>query len=106
LIRDANLYHVSDRPDGIRWDGIEYWDSQSGRGVVYAFRGSVAGESAHRFVLAGLDMAKRYRLHFEDGSAADREAAGSELMGAGLEVDLPNPLSSELVFIEDASGKR
>ena len=26
LIRDARLYHVSDRPDGVHWDGIEYWD--------------------------------------------------------------------------------
>jgi hypothetical protein len=26
LIRDASLYHVSPRPDGVRWDGIQYWD--------------------------------------------------------------------------------
>jgi len=26
-------------------------------------------------------------------------------MGQGLKVSLPNPLSSELVFFEDASGK-
>ncbi|HEV2473715.1 MAG TPA: glycoside hydrolase family 36 protein, partial [Chthonomonadales bacterium] len=26
LIRDARLYHVSARPDGARWDGMEYWD--------------------------------------------------------------------------------
>ena len=48
LIRDANLYHVSERPDGIRWDGIEYWNPQRGQGVVYAFRGSVADENEHR----------------------------------------------------------
>jgi hypothetical protein len=105
LIRDANLYHVSERPDGIRWDGIEYWNPQRGQGVVYAFRGSVADENEHRFVLAGLDKAKRYRLHFEGAGAPDQEAAGSELMGQGLKVSLPNPLSSELVFFEDASGK-
>ena len=26
LIRDAELYHVSERPDGIHWDGMEYFD--------------------------------------------------------------------------------
>jgi len=38
LIRDAKLYHVTPRPDGIHWDGIEYWDSARGKGVVFAFR--------------------------------------------------------------------
>lgn len=106
LIRDANLYHVSERPDGIHWDGVEFWNPQSGRGVVYAFHGSVADENEHRFVLAGLDRAKGYRLHFEDGSAPDQEATGSELMKQGLKVNLPHPLSSELILLEDASGKR
>ncbi len=101
LIRDARLYHVSPRPDGVHWDGMEYWDPARGKGVVFAFRGAIADEARHRFVLAGLNAAKSYRLHFEDGSAPDREAMGRELMGAGLEVNLRDPLSSELVFIEE-----
>jgi hypothetical protein len=101
LIRDAHLYHVSDRPDGIHWDGVEYWDPSRKKGVVYAFRGSVADESEHRFVLAGLKAGMRYKLHFEDGSATDREALGGELMGPGLTVMLKNALSSELVLIEE-----
>lgn len=104
LIRDAQLYHISERPDGVRWDGMQYWDPKQGEGVVFAFRGTVAGESEHRFVLSGLDAAKRYKLHFEDGSAVDRTATGRELMGTGLEVHLPNPLSSELVFLEQAGS--
>jgi len=105
LIRDARLFHVSDRPDGVRWDGLEYWDPARDKGVLYAFRGTVANEAEHRFVLAGLDAAKRYRLHFQDGSAPDAEATGRELMGAGVTVHLREPLSSELVFLEDAAGK-
>ena len=99
LIRDAHLYHVSARPDGVHWDGIEYWDPARGKGVVFAFRGSTADDAEHRFVLAGLDPGKKYRLHFQDGSAPDRTAAGSELMDPGLRVQLQNPLSSELVFL-------
>jgi alpha-galactosidase len=104
LIRDADLYHVSERPDGVRWDGLEYWDAARGKGVVYAFRGKTADEPEHRFVLEGLKARGRYRLHFEDGSAPDRDASGSDLMGAGLAVHLPEPLSSELVFLQELHG--
>ncbi len=105
LIRDAGLYHVSSRPDGVHWDGVEYWDPAARSGVVFAFRGSGPAETAHRFVLAGLDAGRSYRLHFQDGSAPDRVAGGSELMGTGLEVRLPLPLSSELVFLQVASAR-
>jgi len=105
LIRDAKLYHVSNRPDGVHWDGIEYWDSARGKGVLYAFRGTDPDEAAHRFVLAGLDAHKHYKLHFEDGSAADREATGRELMESGVAVHLASTLSSELVFLECGAEK-
>jgi alpha-galactosidase len=106
LIRDARLYHVSARPDGVHWDGVEYWDPARGRGVVFAFRGSAPDEAEHRFVLAGLDAGKRYRLHFQDGSAPDREGTGSELMGAGVVVRLGSALSSELVFLSEEDPGR
>ena len=102
FIRDAQLYHVSPRPDGVHWDGMEYWDPARSKGVVYAFRGSVADEAEHRFVLSGLSSHQRYQLHFQDGSAPDRDASGSELMSAGLAVQLRDPNSSELVFLEEA----
>ena len=105
LIRDANLYHVSARPDGVHWDGMEYWDPARGKGVLFAFRGSVPDQPEHRFVLAGLVPHKHYLLHFQDGTAPDRQAIGSELMDQGLLVELRQPLSSELVFIADAPGK-
>jgi alpha-galactosidase len=101
LIRDARLYHVSPRPDGVHWDGVEYWDPQHPKGVVFAFRGSASDEPDHRFVLAGLEAAKQYRLHFQDGTAPDRTAGGSELMNQGLQIRLENPLSSELVFLTE-----
>ena len=105
LIRDARLYHISSRPDGVHWDGIQYWDPALAKGVLFAFRGSTSDESEHRFVLAGLDPAKKYRLHFQDGSSPDSSAAGKELMETGALVRLPKPLSSELVFLTE-QGKQ
>jgi hypothetical protein len=99
LIRDADLYHVSDRPDGVHWDGIEYFSSLRARGVLYAFRGSGGDNASHRFVLRGLEPRQRYRIHFQDrGTSADYIARGGELLRSGVEVRLAGPLSSELVF--------
>jgi alpha-galactosidase len=103
LIRDASLYHISARPDGIHWDGVEYWDAQRRQGVVYAFHGTDEFENAHRFKLKGLAPDERYRLAFYDHSASDRRETGLELMESGLKVALPLPNSSELIFIESES---
>jgi alpha-galactosidase len=105
LIREADLYHISPRPDGVRWDAVEYWQPRTRQGVVYAFHGSETGEGAHSFVLAGLSPEKHYLLHFEDGSSADRDVSGSELMQSGLKVNLPAPLSSELVFLTEIATR-
>ena len=99
LIRDAELFHISARPDGVHWDGMEYWDPARGQGVVFAFRGSEPAASEHRFVLAGLDARAMYRLHFEDGTSPDARLSGERLMSSGLPVALREPLTSELVFL-------
>lgn len=98
LIRDGHLFHITPRPDGIHWDGIEYFSPAQQQGVLYAFRGSIAGEPAHHYRLAGLDPSGTYLLHFQDGSSRDTSISGRDLMTAGLRVALNNPLSSELVF--------
>ena len=99
LIRDADLYHISARPDGVHWDGIEYWDPNRLRGVVYAFRGTVANEKVHSFVLKGLNSSTRYAISFHDHTSADRTSTGRELMEHGLKVNLPLENSSELILI-------
>ena len=101
LIREAGLYHVADRPDGVHWDGIEYYSVRQRHGVLYAFRGSTENEPTHQFRLQGLGPRIRYRLHFQDlGSGADIIKSGQTLMRDGIRVDLPLPYSSELVFID------
>ncbi len=99
LIRDAELFHISPRPDGVHWDGMEYWDPAQHKGVVFAFHGSSSIEPEHHFVLAGLDPHQHYHLHFEDGTAPDTNLTGQSLMTTGLTVTLPQPQSSELISI-------
>lgn len=98
LIVDGRLYHVSERPDGKRWDGMQYHDPRNGKGVLFAFRGS-EGDAEHRFLLRGLDPDAPYRLTFEDGSQPSRRESGKALMEEGLAVRLEEPGTSELVLI-------
>jgi len=103
MIRDAQLFHISARPDGVHWDGMEYWDPARGRGVIFAFHGSDVTEPTHRFVLSGLNARASYHLHFEDGASPDATATGQQLMTSGLQVVLRQPLSSELIFLSGAN---
>jgi hypothetical protein len=97
LIRDALLYHVSPRPDGVHWDAVEYFDPQRQRGVVYVFRGSTAAAD-HRIVLHGLRARVNYHLRFHDHSSSNLTISGRELMSTGLLLHLRASNSSELVF--------
>ena len=100
LIRDAKLYHVSPRPDGVHWDGMEYWDSDLQKGVLYAFHGTTENEKSHAFQLEGLNSSGHYLLRFHDHSSPDKKVSGKELLTRGVKVALPLPNSSELVFID------
>ncbi len=101
FIRDADLYHISQRPDGIEWDGMEYFDVDRKAGVVFAFRGSVENQNSHTFPLKGLRPEGIYHLHFQDQSSPDGKMTGRELSEKGLTVKLPAANSSELVFLSE-----
>jgi alpha-galactosidase len=98
LIRTADIYHVSDRPDGVHWDGMEYFDPATNDGVLLAFRGSTQAERSHVFKLQGLATTLQYRISSQDRSFTDYTASGEQLMELGITVDKPVPNSSEIVF--------
>jgi hypothetical protein len=104
LIRKADLYHVSPRPDGVGWDGMEYYDRTSGRGVLYAFHGTSPADTEHRFRLLGLDSEGTYRVHSQDGGTTSGVMAGQELLQRGISVRLPLSSSSDLIFLEKVAS--
>ena len=101
LIREASLYHVSQRPDDIHWDGIEYFDDARRKGVLFAFHGSSVEGTHHTFLLEGLNPDRNYQLIFQDHRSQGRTVFGSELMKQGLQVTLLTPDSSELIFFDE-----
>ena len=104
LIRNADLYHVSERPDGVHWDGMEYFDPAAGRGVLFAFRGSLQGDDSHVFPMRGLRRQQLYQVMFQDHSSRDYEASGDAILRNGITVKEGQPHSSELVFFADVSA--
>jgi alpha-galactosidase len=99
LIRSGNVYHIFPRPDGNAWDGVQYFDPESRKGVVYMFK---PGQSAPQYTLKlkGLNVGDNYKLTFEDGSNKTQVVKGSVLMSKGIVVTLDGTLRSELMFIE------
>ena len=98
LVRNADLYHILPRPDGKNWDGIEYYDPSTKKGVVYLFKPSPVADTI-RLKLRGLESGARYRVTFEDGSNPAMEKTGEELV-KGIEMALKGAPVSELIFIE------
>jgi hypothetical protein len=99
LVRSADLYHIFGRPDGRKWDGVEYYDPAAGKGVVYVFKPSPT-PAAETIRFKGLDAKQRYRIRFEDGTQPLCIRSGAELMDQGLRVTLNGAEASELVFFE------
>ncbi len=101
LIRNGNLYHIFPRPTGKIWDGIQYYDPSTQKGVVYAFKHeALAGNDSQLIKLKGLDPDMTYKLNFEDKSNEPIVKKGSELMNTGFNMTLKGSLISELVFLE------
>ncbi|MCX6923872.1 MAG: NPCBM/NEW2 domain-containing protein [Verrucomicrobia bacterium] len=105
LIRTANLYHIFPRPDDNRWDGIEYYDPVSRKGAVYLFRPNSPSQK-QVVKLKGLDAKAAYWLWGEDGSISPTRLSGDDLMQSGLPVNLPQPFTSDILFVqEDSLGR-
>jgi alpha-galactosidase len=100
LINQGDLYHISTRPDEARWDGMEYWDSKTRKGAVFAFRGANASETSRVFRLHGLDRSRSYQVWSEDGAVARGHFVGAKLVDEGLKVDLSDAGASDLVYLQ------
>ena len=99
LVRNADLYHILPRADGRSWDGIQYHDPATKRGVVYLFKPSPVADTI-TLKLRGVEPGRRYRVTFEDGSGPAAEKTGEDLSKA-FDVTLKGAPVSELVWIEE-----
>jgi alpha-galactosidase len=105
ILRDCKVHHVLPRPDGKQWDGLFYWGPSLKKGVLFVFRPQ-SDQDRCLVKLRGLDPKGQYWVWSEDGAVALSLRNGEVLMQQGLDVSLPTPMSSDLVFLQDgALGK-
>jgi alpha-galactosidase len=100
LINDGDLYHLSARPDEARWDAMQYWNSNTGKGVMFVFRGPKAAETSQVVKLKGLDRKRHYQIWSADGAVPSKQVTGEILMEEGVKLELNDPGTSELVYLQ------
>ena len=98
----AKVFHHTPEADRCQKEGflaleIAASDRCRGAAVVYALPG--VKTATYRFIPRGLDMAKTYRVTL-DNSGAVLTLSGYALQNAGIRIQLPAALSSELILFE------
>ena len=99
LIRDGNVFHVSDRPDGVRWDGMELTSANRLSGALFAFRGT-GHEGSHTFLFKGLNSGAIYAVSSPDRPGWQIFRTGRALEKVGLKIELSEPESSQVILFK------
>ena len=99
LIRDGNVFHVSDRPDGVHWDGMELTSANRLSGALFAFRGT-GQEGSHTFLLKGLNPGAIYAVSSPDRPGWQIFRTGRALEKVGLKAELSEPESSAVILFK------
>ncbi len=100
LLADVKVHHILPRPDGVHWDGLFYWSAPAQRGTLYVWRPD-SPEPKQTIRLKGLEADRHYWVWSEEASVAPGLWRGQQLMDAGIEVELPQAYSSDVLFLQD-----
>ncbi len=96
----ADVYHILPIPNGIDWDGIEYFNTSLNKGSVLLFKPSESTPNSKVIKLRGLDRLETYNITFEERNELNRKMTGAELMDKGIEVNgMIGNYASEIIWI-------
>ncbi len=96
----ADVYHILPIPDGVNWDGIEYFNTSLGKGSVLIFKPSKDAPDSKIIKLKGLNSNATYQLTFEDRASQNTKMSGAKLMEKGIEVkEMTGEYASEIIWI-------
>lgn len=104
LVRNANLYHILPRPDGINWDGVMYFDPDTEneiKGAAFIFKPSEDIGETTIIKMRGLDYDKMYKISYEDYTDETFILSGEDLCENGIFVTICG-VGSEIVWITEA----
>jgi hypothetical protein len=100
ILRGCDVYHILPFPDGLNWDGMQYYNTGINKGSVLLFKPSESAPDSKIIKLKGLERKTTYTLTFQDRKEQNTKKTGAELMYKGIEVkDLTGNFASEIIWI-------
>ena len=109
ILRGCNVYHILPMPDGVNWDGLQFYNPELDRGSVFLFKPSdkaVDGD-AKVITLKGLNRKATYSLEFEDLTGLNCSKTGAQLMDEGIRVSgMTGDSASEVIWINGQKARK
>ena len=100
ILRGGDVYHILPFPDGVNWDGMQFFNTDINKGSVLLFKPSESAPDSKVIKLKGLDRKATYTLTFQDRKEQNAKKTGAELMDKGIEVKgMSGNFASEIIWI-------
>ena len=64
ILRGGDVYHILPFPDGVNWDGIQFFNIEINKGSVLLFKPSESSPDTKVIKLKGLDKKATYSFNF------------------------------------------
>lgn len=98
-IREANTYHISERPKADGMDAMMFLMPDGKHGIILAFRAD-SNEDELTVKPKGIEATAQYTVRCEEGYGAEGTYSGKELLNKGLLITFPMKQSSEVIFLD------
>jgi hypothetical protein len=98
-IREANTYHISERPKADGMDAMMFLMPDGKHGIILAFRADSNGDEL-TVKPKGIEATAQYTVRCEEGYGAEGTYSGKELLNKGLLITFPMKQSSEVIFLD------
>ena len=106
LVKYGDLYHILPRADGVHWDGVQYFDPDTGKGAALAFKPDPDGtvEDTVTLKFGGVDPEKYYFVWSEEGYIPFKTYKGSELI-SGIDLTIEGSYGAEIIYLIDTTAQ-
>ena len=84
ILRGGDVYHILPFPDGVNWDGIQFFNTDINKGSVLLFKPSESAPDSKVIKLKGLDRKATYTLTFQDRKEQNTKMTVQNLWTPGL----------------------
>ncbi len=106
LVKYGDLYHILPRADGVNWDGVQYYNEDTGKGAVLTFKPDPNGnvEDTVTLKFQGLKADKKYYVWSELGYIPFATYTGAQL-ASGLNLTLEGSYATEIIYYMDCDAE-